>query len=56
MAGLVYGYHNHLELQRSCQIAIISATLTIQNEETINPDLCAAQLQQKMKEIYHEVF
>lgn len=49
MSGLVYGYLNELYIQETVKFASAASAVTIENENTINPELSVERINQKLR-------
>jgi len=49
MSGLVYGYLNKLDITETVRFATTASALTIENENTINPELSVKNINRKLR-------
>jgi len=51
MAGLAYAYFNGLDIEKSIKIAMGASFVTLENENTINPDIGIEKIERRIKEL-----
>ena len=53
VSGFIYAYLNGYSLEEACKIGISCSALTLQSDETVNPDLTEAKLLEAYTKYFH---
>lgn len=51
MAGLAYSYFNGLDIERTIKFAQGASFITLENENTINPNISVDNIEKRIKEL-----